>query len=512
MTVFPLVGTILRHNQQMHLMEMLKGHGLRFASLLRQEAYIGGKWVSASNGKIFPVTNPSTRKVIANVPDMDEVDTQAAIDAAYEAFQTWQRTTAKERSLLLRKWHNLMEEHKEDLALIMTAEAGKPLVEARGEIGYGSSFLEWYSEEARRIYGEVAQSPTNSKEMIFLRQPIGVASMITPWNFPNAMITRKAAAALAAGCTCIIKPAEDTPLSGLAAIDLAEKAGFPPGVLNVVTASRKNTPAVGKLLCTSSKVAGISFTGSTAVGRHLYELCAHGIKRIGLELGGNAPFIVFNSANIKSAVEGLMVAKFRNTGQACISANRILVQEEVYDEFLEALKESVSKNLIVGDGFDKGVNQGPLINDSQLRKVENIVNESVAAGAKVVLGGKCLKKGSLFFEPTILSEVTEDMSCFQEEVFGPVISLKRFTTEEEAVKIANSTDQGLASYFYSQDVSQGWRVARRLETGMVGINESLISAAEGAFGGVKQSGIGREGSKHGIDEFTYVKYLCIGVN
>ncbi|XP_042210588.1 succinate-semialdehyde dehydrogenase, mitochondrial-like isoform X3 [Homarus americanus] len=453
MAVLNYLRTALIHHKHTLMMEVLKGHGLRYASLLHQEAYIGGKWVSAASGKLFPVTNPANSKVIASVPDMEVTDTEAAINSAYEAFQTWQTTTAR---------------------------------------------------------GEVAQSPASSKELFFLRQPIGVASMITPWNFPNAMITRKAGAALAAGCTCVIKPAEDTPLSALAAVDLAEKAGFPPGVINVVTTSRANTPAVGKLMCTSPKVAGISFTGSTAIGRVLYEQCASGIKRIGLELGGNAPFIVFSSADVKSAVEGLMVAKFRNSGQACISANRILVQEEIYDKFSEALEEAVRKRLTVGDGFNKEVNIGPLININQLKRVERIVNESVAAGAGVVLGGKCHDMGDLFFQPTILCNVTEDMACFQEEIFGPVIALKKFKCEEEAVNIANASKFGLACYFYSQDVSQVWRVARRLESGMIGINEGLISTAEGAFGGVKQSGIGREGSRHGIDDYTYLKYICLG--
>lgn len=510
MTIFSRFGTLLRHQKRANMSEMLKGHGLRCASFLHQKGYIGGQWVSAASGKTFEVTNPSNGKVIASVPDMDEHDAQMAIDAAYDAFQTWRRTTAKERAILLRKWYSLMEEHKEDLAILMTAEAGKPLVESRGEITYGSSFLEWFAEEARRIHGEVVQSPAPSKEMIFLREPIGVVSMITPWNFPNAMITRKAGAALAAGCTCVIKPAEDTPFSALAAVDLAEKAGIPPGVVNVVTASRPNTPAVGEILCTSPKVAGMSFTGSTVVGQLLYKLCSTGIKRIGLELGGNAPFIVFNGANLKSAVEGLMVAKFRNAGQACISANRILVQSGVYDQFLEQLKEAVSKQLVVGDGFDKGVNQGPIINQSQLNKVSAIVKDSVAAGAHLVTGGNPHKLGGLFYEPTILTEVTEDMPCFKEEIFGPVVAVRKFETEEEALQIANNSDRGLAAYFYSQDVSQVWRVARRLETGMIGINEGLISATEGAFGGVKQSGIGREGSRHGIDDYTNIKYICIG--
>lgn len=510
MRVFIRSAILLKQHRHVFQMNFLKGQGLRYASLLRQEAYVGGKWVGAASGKSFVVTNPANGKVIGHVPDMEEGDVQVAIDSAHEAFQTWQRTTAKERSALLRKWYNLMEEHKEDLALIMTAEAGKPLVESRGEITYGSSFLEWFAEEAKRIYGEVVPSPSANKEMIFLRQPIGVVSLITPWNFPNAMITRKAGAALAAGCTCVIKPAEDTPLSALAVADLAEKAGIPPGVVNVVTSSRPNTPAVGNLLCTSPKVAGVSFTGSSAVGQLLYKMCSSGIKRIGLELGGNAPFIVFNSADINAAVEGLMSAKFRNAGQACISANRIYVQSGIYDKFVAALKETMINRLVTGDGFDKDVNIGPLINKSQLTKVDNIVKNSIDSGAEVLMGGKCHSLGGLFYEPTLLVNVTDDMECFREEVFGPVAAIKKFETEAEVLQLANAADHGLAGYFFSQDVSQVWRVSRRLETGMIGINEGIISAAEGAFGGIKQSGIGREGSRHGIDDYVYIKYLCIG--
>ncbi|KAK7076504.1 Succinate-semialdehyde dehydrogenase, mitochondrial, partial [Halocaridina rubra] len=435
-------------------MDFLKGQGLRFASLLHQEAFIGGKWVTSTSGRTFPVTNPANGKVIGHVPDMNETDVQTAIDAAHEAFQTWQRTTAKERSLLLRKWYNLMEEHKEDLALIMTAEAGKPLVESRGEIAYGSSFLEWFAEEAKRIYGEVVQSPAASKEMIFIRQPIGVVSLITPWNFPNAMITRKAGAALASGCTCVIKPAEDTPLSALAAVDLAEKAGIPPGVVNVVTASRANTAAVGNLLCTSPRIAGVSFTGSSPVGKLLYKLCSSGIKKISLELGGNAPFIVFDAADVKTAVEGLMVAKFRNAGQTCISANRIYVQSGIYDKFLAAFKDAISKRLVIGDGFNKDVSIGPLINESQVKKVDGIVIESQKLGAEVLLGGKICRSGELFYEPTVLVSVDENMPCFREEIFGPVAAIKKFDTEEEVLSLANACDQGLAGYFFSQDVSQ----------------------------------------------------------
>ncbi|XP_050714474.1 succinate-semialdehyde dehydrogenase, mitochondrial-like isoform X3 [Eriocheir sinensis] len=489
---------------------MMRGHGVRFASLMHQQCYIGGQWVPAASGKMFPVENPANGKVVCNVPDMVEQDVQAAIDAAHTAFQTWKKTTAKERSNFLRKWYNLMEEHKEELACLLTAEAGKPLAEARGEMMYGNSFLEWFSEEARRVYGEVAQSPTTSKEMVFIRQPIGVVSAITPWNFPIAMITRKVGAALAAGCTCVIKPAEDTPLTALAAVDLAEKAGIPPGVVNVVTASRANTPAVGNLMCTSPKVAGVSFTGSTAVGKLLYKQCAQGIKRIGLELGGNAPFIVFDQANLKAAIDGLIIAKFRNAGQTCISANRVLVQAGVYEQFLALMKETVEQRLVVGDGMDEGVNVGPLINASQLKKVQKLVNDTVEQGAQLVVGGSVHPAGELFFQPTILTGVTDDMVCAKEEIFGPVIAVQKFQTEEEAMEIANSTQNGLASYFYSQDVSQVWRVARSLEAGMVGINEGLISAAEGAFGGIKESGIGREGSRHGIDDYTYIKYLCFG--
>lgn len=509
MAATSMFGAIFGRHKYTVMTAVLRGHGLRFSSFIRQEGFIGGQWVPAASGKLFPVTNPANGEVVGTVADMGEQETQAAIDAAYTAFQTWQKTTAKERSGLLRRWHNLVEEHKEELAHLMVLESGKPLTEARGEILYGNSFIEWFSEEARRIYGEVIPSPATSKELFFIRQPIGVASMITPWNFPMAMITRKAGAALAAGCTCVIKPAEDTPFSALAIAELAEKAGIPPGVLNVVTASRTNTPAVGNLMCSSPKVAGISFTGSTSVGKLLYHQCAKGVKRIGLELGGNAPFIVFDTANVKDAVAGLMVAKFRNSGQACISANRILVQAGVYDEFMAALKEAVEQR-VVGNGLKEGVNIGPLINASQLKRVKKMVEDTVDLGAQVVLGGSVHPAGELFFQPTILTGVTDDMPCFKEEIFGPVLGIQKFKTEDEVIKIANSSQHGLASYFYSQDASQMWRVARSIEAGMVGINESLISTAEGAFGGIKESGIGREGSKHGIDDYTYIKYLCFG--
>jgi len=484
--------------------------GMSSFALLREKAYVNGAWVEAESGKTFEVTNPMTGKVLCSVPDMDAKDTTRAVEAASNAFKTWQFKTAKERSDLLRKWFNLCAANSEELARLLTAEQGKPLTEARGEIGYGNSFLEWFSEEARRVNGEVACSPTSTKEMVFLRQPIGVAGMITPWNFPNAMITRKAGAALAAGCTCVIKPAEDTPLSALALGELAEQAGIPNGVINIVTSSRQNTAEVGKVLCQSPLVAGLSFTGSTNVGKILYSQSASTIKRLGLELGGNAAFIVFESADLDLAVSGCMASKFRNAGQTCVSTNRVLVHEAVHDSFVEKLKTAMEQQLVLGDGFAEGVSIGPLINNSQYSKVCSMVEEAVKEGAKVVAGGAPSPVSALHYQPTILTEVKDNMSLFQEEIFGPVVSVKKFSTEEEALDIANNCRTGLASYFYSNDVRQCWRVGKRLETGMVGINEGMISATEAAFGGVKESGFGREGSSHGIDDYTNIKYLCFG--
>ncbi|RXG60881.1 Succinate-semialdehyde dehydrogenase, mitochondrial [Armadillidium vulgare] len=466
--------------------------GLRTPSLIRQSAFIGGKWCSAFSNKTYSITNPSTNKVICEIPDMNEKETYTAIDVAHKAFQTWKKTTAQERSGILRKWYNLMLDHKEDISRIITLENGKPLVEARGEVAYGSSFFEWFAEEAKRIYGEIAQSPSSSKEFLFVRQPIGVAGLITPWNFPVAMITRKVGAALAAGCTCIIKPAEDTPLSALAMVALAEEAGVPEGVVNIITGSRQNAPNIGKALCESKKVAGISFTGSTAVGKLLYRDCSSTIKHIGLELGGNAPFIVFNSAKLSNAIKSLMIAKFRNSGQACISANRIFVQSGIYDEFVEELKKAITSS------------------NKSRRRVDSIVKESVKAGANLVMGGKRHSLGGLFYEPTILENCSPDMRCFKEEIFGPVVAIKKFETEEEVLEMANACDVGLAGYIFTQNPAQIFRVSRELETGMVGVNEGLISAAEASFGGIKESGLGREGSRHGIDEFIDIKYICIG--
>jgi len=473
-------------------------------------SYINGKWEGARSGQTFEVTNPATGEVLCSVPDMSTEDTQAAIEAAHNAFQTWQHTTAKERSNLLRAWYNLCVSHQQELARILTAEQGKPLAEASGEIGYGSSFIEWFSEEARRVGGEVAASPTRTKEMIFIRQPIGVAGMITPWNFPNAMITRKVGAALAAGCTCVLKPAEDTPLSALALASLAEEAGIPPGVINVVTSSRSNTAGVGRLLCESPLVAGISFTGSTQVGKLLYAQSSSTVKRLGLELGGNAAFLVFPTADLDLAVAGCMASKFRNAGQTCVSTNRVLVHEAVHDAFVAKIKAAVEAQQILGNGMEAGVTQGPLINKSQHSKVCSMVEEAKQKGATVVVGGEASSVGDLHYQPTILTGVTPEMQLCQEEIFGPVVSIQKFSEEKEAVDIANDCRTGLASYFYSGDVAQCWRVGKALQTGMVGINEGMISATEAAFGGVKESGFGREGSSHGIDDYTNIKYLCFG--
>lgn len=482
----------------------------KYLHLLNQNACINGEWVQAKTGKTFNVTNPSNGETIASIPDMDLEDAKLAVESAKEAFKIWKNVTAKERSQILRKWYNLLVENQESIARIMTTESGKPLVESRGELQYGNSFVEWFSEEARRIDGEVIASPTPTKRIVVEKQPIGVVGLITPWNFPHAMITRKAGAALAAGCTCVIKPAEDTPLTCLAAVQLAYEAGFPKGVLNVVTCGRSNAPKIGDFFCTSKDVAGISFTGSTAVGKYLYKQCADGLKRIGLELGGDAPFIVFNSANLKNAVQGAMTAKFRNCGQTCVAANRFLVQEGIFDEFIAEFKKRISA-IPMGDGFKENVMIGPLINQPQLHKVSEIVNDAVSKGAEVVLGGKpATALGSLFYEPTLLIGITKDMRVYREEVFGPVAVVIKFKTEQEALDIANDTRTGLAGYFYSENISQIFRVARELEVGMVGINEGLISTAEAPFGGIKESGIGREGSHHGVDDYVYVKYMCFG--
>lgn len=494
----------IRNAQPMHL-------GARSMSLIRNKAYINGSWKNAGSGKVFAVTNPADGSIIESVPDMDATDTKEAIKGAYDAFIHWQDTTAKERSNFLRKWFDLLEKNKAELAEIITLESGKPLKEAAGEVAYGNSFIEWFSEEARRIHGEVIDSPVKSKELIFIRRPIGVTALITPWNFPMAMITRKAGAALAAGCTCLIKPAQDTPLTALAIAALADEAGLPAGVINVITSDKGQAPQIGKLFCESPLIAGISFTGSTAVGKLLYNQCAKGVKRLSLELGGNAPFIVFKSADLDKAVEGAMASKFRNCGQTCVSANRILVQEDVFDKFLTKFMAEMKNKLVIGKGCDSNVTLGPLINDDQIKKVNMIVQDAVNKGAKVILGGKKADSfGQRYFEPTLIIDVNNSMICYNEEIFGPVAVLIKFKTEDEALSIANSTQTGLAGYFYSNDIAQIWRVAKKLEVGMAGINEGIISTAEAAFGGIKESGIGREGSHYGIEEYTYLKYLCFG--
>ncbi|XP_046405316.1 succinate-semialdehyde dehydrogenase, mitochondrial [Ischnura elegans] len=487
------------------------GMRVRNASLVRSKAFVNGIWKGAASGEEFAVINPADGEAIGSVPNMNENDALEAVGAAYDSFLQWQETTAKERSHHLRKWFDVLQKNQDELAKIITAESGKPLKEAAGEVAYGNSFIEWFSEEARRIHGEVIDSPIKSKEMIFIRRPIGVTALITPWNFPIAMITRKAGAALAAGCTCVVKPAEDTPLTALALAALAEESGLPAGVFNVVTSGRDNAPLIGKSFCESPLVAGISFTGSTEVGKLLYKMCAKGVKRLSLELGGNAPFIVFKNADIGKAVQGAIASKFRNCGQTCVSANRLFVEEEMYDEFAGKFKEAMKAQLILGNGGDGVSTMGPLINDAQTKKVDGIVQDAVKKGARILLGGKKASSvGDRFFEPTLIADVDPRMLCYNEEIFGPIAVLIKFKNEEEVLRLANHTKRGLAGYFFSNDIAQIWRVAKKLEVGMVGINEGIISSAEAAFGGIKESGLGREGSHYGIEEFTYIKYLCFG--
>ncbi|OXU18816.1 hypothetical protein TSAR_002137 [Trichomalopsis sarcophagae] len=474
-------------------------------------AYVDGKWVGATSGKTFPVMNPADCSTIDCVPDMNVTDTRLAIDAAAKSFETFQKTLAKERSEMLRAWYNLLVKHSEELAEIMTKENGKSLEESRAEVRYGNSFVEWFSEEARRINGEVLQSPFKNREMFLIKRPVGVAAFITPWNFPHAMITRKAGAAIAAGCTCVIKPSEDTPLTALALAHLAEEAGFPAGVMNILTTSLENSVAVGQELCHNPKVRALSFTGSTAVGKILYQQCASTMKRLSLELGGNAPYIVFDTADVNLAVTGAMASKFRNSGQTCISANRFFIHSKVYDEFVCKFLTRIESEIKMGDGSKKGNTHGPLIKESQLKIVSNLVNDAKTKGATIHCGGKPLPDvGSLFYAPTVITDVTRDMEIYGKEIFGPVAVIHKFDDEEEVLQRANETPVGLAGYFYSGDISQIFRVARNLQVGMIGVNEGLISCTEAAFGGIKESGIGREGSSHGIDEYVDIKYVCIG--
>jgi succinate-semialdehyde dehydrogenase/glutarate-semialdehyde dehydrogenase len=474
-------------------------------TLLKTDALIDGAWVGG--GSRFDVTDPATGLKLADVANCGAADADAAIDAANRAWPAWRAKTAKERAAILMQWFRLLHQHADDLARIMTAEQGKPLAEAKGEVVYGASFVEWFAEEAKRVYGETIPTTDPAKRYLVIKQPIGVCAAITPWNFPIAMITRKVAPALAAGCPVVIKPAEQTPLSALAAAELAQRAGMPAGVLNVLSADSANSIAIGKVLCASDVVRHLSFTGSTEVGRILAAQCAPTIKKISLELGGNAPFIVFDDADLDSAVDGAMVSKYRNAGQTCVCANRLYVQAGVYDAFVAKLAER-SKTIKVGSGFEAGVTQGPLIDDQAVAKVESHVADAVAKGATVVVGGTRI--GERFYTPTVLANVTGEMLCAKEETFGPVAPVLRFDTEAQAIELANATEFGLASYFYSRDVGRIFRVAEALEYGMVGINTGLISTAEVPFGGVKQSGLGREGSHHGIDDYVEIKYLCLG--
>ena len=476
--------------------------------LLKTDALINGAWTAGQASQArFAVTDPATGLELAQVANLGAIDAAAAISAADKAWPAWRAKTAKERGAILMKWFTLLHQHADDLARIMTAEQGKPLTEARGEVGYGASFIEWFAEESRRIYGETIPTTDNNKRYLVIKQPIGVCAAITPWNFPIAMITRKVAPALAAGCPVIIKPAEQTPLSALALAELAQRAGMPAGVLNVLCADSDNSIEIGKVLCNSDVVRHLSFTGSTEVGRILARQCASTIKKISLELGGNAPFIVFDDADIDSAVEGAMVSKYRNAGQTCVCANRLYVQSGVYDAFVEKLAAKAS-GIKLGNGFDAGVQQGPLIDDAAIQKVESHVADALAKGARVVVGGN--KVGERFYTPTVLADVTSEMLCAKEETFGPVAPVFKFETEAEVIKLANATEFGLASYFYSRDIGRVFRVGEALEYGMVGVNTGLISTAEVPFGGVKQSGLGREGARQGIEDYVEVKYLCLG--
>jgi len=481
------------------------------AGLLRTQALINGEWVGGTAS--FAVTDPATGRELAQVPNLGRAEAGEAIAAAQNALHSWRSKPAKERAAVLLRWQQLIVRHADDLARLMTAEQGKPLAEARGEAIYGASFLDWFGEEGKRIYGETIPTTDPTKRYLVIKQAIGVCAAITPWNFPLAMITRKVAPALAAGCTVVIKPAEATPLTALAVAELAQRAGMPSGVLNVLTADAAQSVEIGQLLCESDVVRHLSFTGSTEVGRILMRQCAPTIKKLSLELGGNAPFIVFDDADLDSAVDGAIASKYRNAGQTCVCANRIYVQAGVYDAFIERFAAKVAA-LKTGNGFEAGVNVGPLIDDQALQKVETHVADAIALGAKLLAGGKRMEPkegaGGNFFEPTLLADATPEMLCSREETFGPVAPVFKFQTEEDAIRLANATEFGLASYFYSRDIGRIFRVGEALEYGMVGINTGLISTAEVPFGGVKQSGLGREGGRQGIEDYVEVKYLCLG--
>ncbi|NJB86154.1 succinate-semialdehyde dehydrogenase/glutarate-semialdehyde dehydrogenase [Lewinella marina] len=480
---------------------------LQHPSLLRSAAYVNGNWIPADSGERFPVHNPFSGVTLGEVPDLGAAETERAVSAAQAAFPAWSTRPAGERSALLRRWHDLLHAHRDDLALLMTSEQGKPLSEARGEVTYGASFLEWFAEEGRRAYGDVIPSHRSDSRILTIKQAVGVVAAITPWNFPIAMITRKVAPALAAGCTVVVKPAEDTPLCALALAYLAAEAGFPAGVFNVVTTSRPRE--VGQVLTSDPRIRKLSFTGSTATGKALMEQSAATLKRLSLELGGNAPFIVFDDADIEGAVAGAMVSKYRNGGQTCVCANRIYVQSGIYDAVVAALHREVA-TLSVGEGTAPGTDIGPLINTAALEKVEGMVADAVEKGARVVLGGGRSDAAALCYQPTLLLDANATMDLAREEIFGPVAPVFRFDTEAEVISLANDTPYGLAAYFYGRDHARIWRVAEALEYGMVGINTGLISTTVAPFGGVKESGFGREGSKYGLDDYLTIKYLCWG--
>jgi succinate-semialdehyde dehydrogenase / glutarate-semialdehyde dehydrogenase len=479
---------------------------LKDATLLRQQCYVDGAWTDAEAEKTITVKNPATSEPIGTIPNMGARETRRAIETAERAWPAWRSKTGKERANILRRWYDLIMANQDDLAVIMTTEQGKPLAESRGEVVYGASFIEWFAEEAKRIYGDTIPQHQADKRIVVIKQPIGVVAAITPWNFPNAMITRKCAPALAAGCPVVIKPATFTPYSALALAVLAERAGLPKGVFNVVTGSAKE---IGNEMTSNPIVRKLSFTGSTEIGKLLMAQCAGTVKKVSLELGGNAPFIVFDDADIDAAVEGAIASKYRNTGQTCVCANRLLVQDKVYGAFADKLAAAVQK-LKVGNGLESGVNQGPLIDIHAVEKVEAHIADAVKKGARVVAGGRRHQLGGTFFEPTILADVTPAMAVAREETFGPVAPLFRFKTEEDAIKMANDTEFGLAAYFYGRDIGRIWRVAEALEYGIVGINTGIISTEVAPFGGVKESGLGREGSKYGMDDFLEIKYLCMG--
>ena len=479
---------------------------LKDPALLRQQCYVAGQWIGADSGATHPVVNPADGKMIGTSPVMGAAETRRAIEAANAAWPAWRTKTAKERSAILRKWFELMLANVDDLALILTTEQGKPLAEAKGEVTIGAWYVEWFAEEARRIYGDVIPTIGNDRRLVVIKEPVGVCVAITPWNFPSSMITRKVAPALAAGCTVVIKPAEATPYSALVLAELAQRAGFPPGVLNVITG---NAREIGGEMCANPIVRKLSFTGSTEIGRLLMKQVAPTIKKLSLELGGNAPFIVFDDADLDAAADGAIISKFRNAGQTCVCANRLFVHDKVYDAFTAKLAQRV-RALKVGSGVEAGVTQGPLIDAAALAKVEEHVADATAKGAQIATGGRRHALGGTFYEPTVLTGVTADMKIFREETFGPVAPLIRFGSDAEVIELANRTEFGLASYFYSRDIGRIWRVAEALEYGMVGVNTGLITTEVAPFGGVKQSGLGREGSKYGIEEYVEVKYVCFG--